>query len=37
VLFISSPVSIDTLDEVDYYKNSGILPYVLRDLIKQAG
>ena len=28
---------IDTLDEVEYYKNGGILPYVLRDLIKRAG
>jgi aconitate hydratase len=27
---------IDTLDEVEYYKNGGILPYVLRDLIKRA-
>jgi aconitate hydratase len=27
---------IDTLDEVEYYKNGGILPYVLRDLIKKA-
>jgi aconitate hydratase len=27
---------IDTLDEVDYYKNGGILPYVLRDLIKRV-
>ena len=26
---------IDTLDEVDYFKNGGILPYVLRDLIKR--
>ncbi|MFY9289047.1 MAG: aconitate hydratase, partial [Alphaproteobacteria bacterium] len=26
---------IDTLDEVDYYKSGGILPFVLRDLIKQ--
>ena len=26
---------IDTLDEVEYYKNGGILPYVLRDLIKR--
>jgi aconitate hydratase len=23
---------IDTLDELDYYKNGGILQYVLRDL-----
>lgn len=27
---------IDTLDEVEYYKQGGILPYVLHDLIKQA-
>jgi aconitate hydratase len=27
---------IDTLDEVEYYKNGGILPYVLRQLAKQA-
>ena len=27
---------IDTLDEVEYYKNGGILSYVLRDLIKKA-
>jgi aconitate hydratase len=26
---------IDTLDEVEYYRNGGILPYVLRDLIKK--
>ncbi|QDH16688.1 aconitate hydratase AcnA [Swingsia samuiensis] len=25
---------IDTLDEVEYYKNGGILPYVLRDMAK---
>ena len=25
---------IDTLDEVDYFKNGGILPYVLRGLLK---
>ncbi|MDE1901914.1 MAG: aconitate hydratase AcnA [Alphaproteobacteria bacterium] len=25
---------IDTLDEVDYFRNDGILPYVLRSLIK---
>ncbi len=24
---------IDTLDEVDYYKHGGILPYVLRSLM----
>jgi len=34
---VSLMCRIDTLDEVDYYKNGGILPYVLRDLIKQAG
>lgn len=27
---------IDTLDEVEYYKQGGILPYVLHDLIKQG-
>ncbi|MBV8061486.1 MAG: aconitate hydratase AcnA [Alphaproteobacteria bacterium] len=27
---------IDTLDEVDYFKHGGILPYVLRSLIKQS-
>jgi aconitate hydratase len=27
---------IDTLDEVEYYKNGGILQYVLRSMIKQA-
>lgn len=26
---------IDTLDEVEYYKNGGILPYVLRNLVKR--
>jgi aconitate hydratase len=27
---------IDTLDEVDYYKNGGILQYVLRNMVKSA-
>jgi len=27
---------IDTADEVAYYLNGGILPYVLRNLMKQA-
>src|SRR5262249_51798826 len=27
---------IDTLDEVEYFKNGGILPYVLRSLLKAA-
>ena len=27
---------IDTLDEVDYYRNGGILHYVLRNLIRAA-
>ena len=27
---------IDTLDEVEYYRNGGILQYVLRSMIKQA-
>ncbi len=29
-------VRIDTLDELDYFKNGGILHYVLRNLVKQA-
>jgi aconitate hydratase len=27
---------IDTLDELDYYRNGGILPYVLRNLNRSA-
>jgi aconitate hydratase len=27
---------IDTLDEVEYFRNGGILPYVLRNLLKAA-
>ena len=27
---------IDTLDEIEYFKNGGILPYVLRGLAKKA-
>ena len=27
---------IDTMDEIDYVKNDGILPYVLRNLLKSA-
>lgn len=27
---------VDTVEEVDYYKNGGILPYVLRNLLKGA-
>ena len=27
---------IDTLDELDYYKNGGIMPYVLRNLARAA-
>jgi aconitate hydratase len=27
---------IDTLDEVEYYRHGGILPYVLRGLLKAA-
>jgi aconitate hydratase len=27
---------IDTLDELEYYRNGGILPYVLRNLVKEA-
>ncbi len=29
-------VRIDTLDELDYFKNGGILHYVLRNLVKEA-
>jgi aconitate hydratase len=29
-------VRIDTLDELDYFRNGGILHYVLRNLVKQA-
>jgi aconitate hydratase len=27
---------IDTLDELEYFKNGGILQYVLRSMVKQA-
>ena len=27
---------IDTLDELDYFRNGGILPYVLRNLARAA-
>ncbi len=27
-------LKVDTAEEVDYYKNGGILPYVLRNLLK---
>jgi len=27
---------IDTLDEIEYFKNGGILPFVLRNLMKAA-
>jgi aconitate hydratase len=27
---------IDTLDEVEYFRHGGILPYVLRSLLKAA-
>ena len=27
---------IDTMDELDYYKNGGIMPYVLRNLARAA-
>jgi aconitate hydratase len=27
---------IDTLDEVEYYRHGGILPYVLRQLMRSA-
>ena len=33
---ISVTVRIDTSIEVDYYRNGGILPYVLRQLLKSA-
>ncbi len=29
-------VRIDTLDELDYFRNGGILHYVLRNLVKEA-
>jgi aconitate hydratase len=29
-------VRIDTLDELEYFRNGGILHYVLRNLVKQA-
>lgn len=29
-------VRIDTPQEVEYYRNGGILPYVLRELAKSA-
>ena len=29
-------IRIDTLDELDYYRNEGILHYVLRDIAKSA-
>jgi len=34
----SMPVTcrIDTLDEVEYYRHGGILPYVLRQLMRSA-
>jgi aconitate hydratase len=28
--------AIDTADELDYFRNGGILPYVLRSLAKRA-
>ncbi len=28
---------IDTVDEVEYFKNGGILQYVLRNLLRDAG
>jgi aconitate hydratase len=27
---------IDTLDELDYYRNGGILQYVLRNMMRSA-
>jgi hypothetical protein len=29
-------VSVDTLDEVDYYKHGGILQFVLRQLLRES-
>jgi len=34
---VSLTLRIDTPIEIEYYKNGGILPYVLRQLIDQAG
>ena len=31
---ISLPCRIDTLDELDYCRNGGILKYVLKDLVR---
>jgi aconitate hydratase len=33
---IGLKVAIDTFDELDYFRNGGILPYVLRSLAKRA-
>ena len=33
---VSLLLRIDTPIEVDYYRHGGILPFVLRDLIRQA-
>jgi len=33
---IAALCRIDTLDEVEYYRHGGILPYVLRNLMTEA-
>jgi aconitate hydratase len=33
---VSLTCRIDTLDEIEYFKNGGILPFVLRNLMKAA-
>jgi aconitate hydratase len=33
---VSLVCRIDTLDEIEYFKNGGILPFVLRNLMKAA-
>ena len=35
-LIVPLTCRIDTLDEIDYYKNGGILQYVLRNMLKSA-
>jgi aconitate hydratase len=35
-LSVAVQCRIDTLDELDYYMNGGIMPYVLRNLAKAA-
>ena len=36
VTSIETMCRIDTMDELDYYKNDGIMPYVLRNLAKAS-